>query len=251
MIQIPGRLLAAGALLVLVCTQCGPSDSALRRLSTPPKTSNFAKQSRSLRSVTLSRLAQRRQQEVEQAKPHLVLHVGPSKTGTTSLQTDLTRFQDRGYLAADNYFYAGRYYHPFYNEKGILQVNKTTSPLLDEARGMLQKECTLSPRSRCCAEFKRQLDEYRRLGLNVILSDEAFNHFWLSPADYHAIREALQDEWDVVVVVGYRRFYEWIASYKYQRDRLDHKNVVWKNAWPGPEGGKPIDPLFPAVIENW
>jgi len=85
----------------------------------------------------------------------------------------------------------------------------------------------------------------------VVQPDEAFNHFWLSPADYHAIREALQDEWDVVVVVGYRRFYEWIASYKYQRDRLDHKNVVWKNAWPGPEGGKPIDPLFPTVIENW
>jgi len=181
-------------------------------------------------------------------KPHLVIHVGPSKTATTSLQTSLTQFQD--YLAADNYTYSGRYYSPFNDERGNLHLNPKVSPLLKETTDMLKKrKCSLNPRSLCCSSFKTMLDEYKDRGQNVIISEEAINHIWVRPTDYVAVQEALQDEWRVTVVVGYRRFYEWLPSYKYQQDRLDHK-VPWKTEWPG-QGGRPLEGLFPNYFRHW
>jgi hypothetical protein len=49
---------------------------------------------------------------VARRKGRLILHVGPSKTATTTLQTDLTVARDRGWLSKDRIVYMGRYYHP-------------------------------------------------------------------------------------------------------------------------------------------
>ena len=214
----------AGALLLLMAfayTQSSTKSSD--RKSHGDGVSEQRDGTRSLRSrpMTLSRLSQRRVvEDSAKPKPHLIFHVGPPKTGTTSLQFDLTHMQD--VLAVDNYTYAGRQYQPYYNDKGRLVVDRTMPSLLMEAREMFQS-CTLVPRSRCCAKFRRRLDDYQRRQQNVILSDESLNtnHFWQSPEDYQAMKKALQDDWNIVVVVGYRRFYEWIMSLKFQQDRLD------------------------------
>lgn len=204
-------------------------------------------------------------------KGHLILHTGPSKTGTTSLQTDLTTAEDLGWLAKNDFHYAGRYYRPYFNKnKNRTVINRSESKLLTVARTMFQDDDSATD----CSDFRRELEAlYEELLLRaaaakanaterdddvslsssssvhtVILSDEHFGNNWLNPADYEAIREAVQDDWKVTVVVGYRRLYEWLLSNKFQRDRTDRLRGG-KEQWPS-AGGRPLLPLFPDTLER-
>ena len=202
-------------------------------------------------------------------KGHLTLHVGPSKTATTTLQTDLTEAFDAGWLDGGTeedraYFhYAGRYYRPYIsNITGNLVINRSESPLLSVMRTMREDGD--------CADFRRALDdlyeeEKERVAkvsmdaddngesaffLNVIVSDEAFGNMWLDASDYEAIRDAVGDEWHVTVVVGFRRFQEWIVSSKFQRDRTDKLSAMGKEYWPS-AGGRALLPMFPDTLRDW
>jgi len=226
--QLLPPALAGSLLLFLAFAYTQSSTKSSDRKSHGHRVNEQRDGTRSLRSrpMTLSRLSQRCVvEDSAKIKPRLIFHVGPPKTGTTSLQFDLTHMQD--VLAVDNYTYAGRQYELYYDDKGRLIVNRTMPSLLMEAREMFQS-CTLVPRSRCCAKFHHRLDDYQRRQQNVILSDESLNTnpFWKSPEDYQAMKKALQDDWNIVVVVGYRRFYEWIMSLKFQQDRLDQNKLV-------------------------
>ena len=46
---------------------------------------------------------------VDPTKPFLIIHIGPSKTGTSTIQRESVSFQQQGYLAADNYTYIGKF----------------------------------------------------------------------------------------------------------------------------------------------
>jgi len=156
-------------------------------------------------------------------KPRLILHVGPSKSATTSLQTDLTSVQRD--LEADGYSYAGRYYNPYTNiTSGEYFLNRSETTLLTAAHTML-KHCELEPRVECCRNFSAELRAYShaKKQRNIILSEEPFGNQWQHHEDWEAIRDAIQDDWDVTVVVGYRRFYAWLPSARYQRERTDRK----------------------------
>ena len=160
--------------------------------------------------------------EPRQRRRRLILHVGPSKSATTSLQTDLTALQSA--LREDNYAYAGRYYAPFVHPKtGEYKLGRDESPLLVTAHNML-KHCDRhggGERYQCCIGFARELDAYARrhrwVG-GVILSEEPFGNQWRRTEDWRAIQRALLmaggggDEnsttanfkWEVTVVIGYR-----------------------------------------------
>jgi len=136
-------------------------------------------------------------------KGHLILHLGPSKTGTTSLQTDLTTAQDQGWLSKDNFHFAGRYYRPYVsNITGQFVINRSESKLLAVARTMFRDG------SEDCSDFRRELEamyneehSLRAATANatenddddvlssssmytVILSDEAFGNMWLDPGTF-------------------------------------------------------------------
>ena len=195
-------------------------------------------------------------------KGHLILHVGPSKTATTSLQTDLTMAEDRGWLGEDNIHFGGRYYRPFTsNITGSLVMNRSESKLLEVARAMFREgdydEAT------DFSAFRRELEavyneRVRVAGVKdgqptplqtVILSDEALGNMWLDPEIYETIRDTVGAEWQVTVVIGYRRFFEWILSSKFQRDRTDRTSAGGKERWPS-EGGRALLPIFPDTLEN-
>jgi hypothetical protein len=175
-------------------------------------------------------------------KTHLIFHVGPPKTGTTSIQIDLTSMQE--FLALDNYFYAGRYYNPFFSTSGGLILNRSESVLHSTARVMLKPRfCQQTPKTLCMEEFKRHLQQYR--GRNVVLSDESWGpQAWPSWQEYEAIQQSVGDEWDVTVVVGYRPYFHWLRSDMFQRYRLD-MHRPWKDAWPGVGEGLAVRSLFP------
>ena len=184
-------------------------------------------------------------------KNHLVFHVGPPRTGTTTLQTELTQLES--FLLKDKYFYAGRYYHPFVGPRGNLVLNRTESDLLGIARTMLQrKTCKLKPMKLCLGKFKKELEKYR--GQNVILSDDIWGNMlgFRSWEEYQAIQDAVGDDWEVTIVVGYWPFFQWIRSTLSQYNRMDRPDR-WKNSWPGQGGGRKVRTLFPELYQhrNW
>jgi len=217
---------------------------------TPLAAANKESQLRFLRrrSITLTSLSQTRSavekhpaRSAAGPKPKLIIHIGPMKTSTTSLQYDLTHMTEK--LEMDQYTYQGRQYDPFYNDQGMFEANRTLPLLLQEARNMFQ-HCTLVPRRLCCDNLLRQLNVYKNKGDNVILSDESLNRVWRTPEEYRAVKEALQDDWDTTIVIGYRRFYEWIVSFKTQQDRWIQQHVT--------EDDHPILPLFAYLdVNQW
>ena len=195
-------------------------------------------------------------------KGHLILHVGPSKTATTSLQTDLTMAEDRGWLGENNFHFAGRFYRPYISDNtGSLVMNRSESKLLEVARTMFREDDNDDATD--FSAFRRELEAVYNEQMRatrvkdgpstplqtVILSDEVFGNMWLDPEIYETIRDTVSDEWQVTVVVGYRRFFEWILSSKFQRDRTDRTSAGGKERWPS-EGGRALLPIFPDTLEN-
>lgn len=187
-------------------------------------------------------------EETSDVLPRLILHIGPSKSATTTLQTDLTAALDDGWLTSE---YLGRFYRPHRAAvTNVLMLNRSESPLLVTARHMLHSNDCSRPSAICCSRFHDALETYRVMNSTVILSDEAFGNMWTDPAHFHAIQTALSSHWKVTVVVGYRHFYEWILSSKYQRDRTDRIGNMGKVQWPE-FGGRSLLPMFPDTLNEW
>jgi hypothetical protein len=181
----------------------------------------------------------------------LILHVGPSKTATTSLQTDLTDY--RVDLLDDGYWYAGRYYKLSTNETdGTTHLDRSgESTLLTEAHNMFENQyCQATDivgRVDCCRKFATELNQVvQRSGFRrIVLSEEPFGNRWDDPVDWLAIREALaEQQWNVTVLVGYRRFFSWWISAHFQRERTDRSHNHNNDRWPA-AGGRAKVPLFP------
>lgn len=186
------------------------------------------------RNVTLSR-----SKDIEH-RPRLVLHVGPQKTGTTSLQTDLTRF--RRFLLADGFHYEGRFYHPYVNRKGRTINNRSGSAIVNDLYCLGKaKNKSLSLQRQCLERVKADLAIHYQRKENVLLSDESMSN-WTNQI-YNLIKEVLGDQWRVEVMVTYRHYYEWILSKKFQSERVDRRNPV-KFRWKHEKGWEPV-PLIP------
>lgn len=182
---------------------------------------------------------------------HLVFHVGPPKTGTTTLQTDFTGLRE--YLEADNYVYAGRFYHPATANSNSSFLHRNWTELHETARIMLKRKVCPGriERVQCLAEFRRMLEELYP-DKNILFSDESWGaQVWKTPDDYAGLQQlATSLGYELTIVVGYRPFFEWIRSDLFQRYRLDMGKAEWKTAWPGKQGGKSIPWLFPSYFRR-
>ena len=198
-------------------------------------------------------------------KPNLVIHLGPPKTATTSLQLDLTRLKEM--LALDGYIYAGRYYCPKWNnvqQKTVL--DRQEMPMMDILRTMFKpSHCRKNKNDErlveCVQPFQEALEPFKNNNKNIILSDEGYTLALGRPEYYQALQDALSDEWDIILVMGYRRFFEWLPSDMFQRYRMDKVkgDLNWKNHWPGGGGigggqespGEKVTLLFPWYYKGW
>ena len=182
-------------------------------------------------------------------RKRLVLHVGPPKTATTSLQTDLSSLEED--LKADGYGYAGRFYKTaVVNAQGKTVTKRVDSDLQKTAKSMFKNCKQQEPRSACVDGFLREIRKYSSFD-KVLLSDEALA-VWTAD-DIGAFHEAVSDAWEVTVVISYRRFFEWLPSAKFQRERIDRWSAFksnWPNGGPGRQG-QPLDPLFPDYLAKW
>jgi hypothetical protein len=190
-------------------------------------------------------------------KPFLVLHVGPGKTATTTLQVDLTRPSFEACLAEDDYLYGGRFYmKPSQSSDGKwMEGPESFSQPLDTLRDILipakarntVSECSPT-RPKCWKALQQQITDFAG-DHHIILSDEPLALRW-TPENAKFMKHAFRDVRDIRVVIGYRRFYDWLPSSIFQRNR---KRLVDKH-WPSRGELAMLDPLWPLLgtsAEAW
>ena len=205
-------------------------------------------------------------------KPHLILHIGPSKTATTTIQTLLAMNQQL--LGDDGYDLAGyqipsssplisQYlYDRLLTEKWecwnyslslqwaeSLSGADITSSDGQEWQSMMQNEP-------CWQRLSDQLDEIRHK--NIILSNEAMSHgykrFMYKRYPHGLLQlqlfsKELHSRWNVHLVICYRRYYEWLLSaLKEQNAKLLNRKDRGR-LWPN-EGGKNSRLAWPQM-QRW
>ena len=163
-------------------------------------------------------------------KPRFVLHVGPMKTGTSSLQADLD------WLLGDQLEQDGWMY---IKDKSPFNDIPTEDPEV-----FLQ-------------QFKVEADKLLQLNKNVIRSREQYSDLFSErPWMYERLKEILSG-WDVEVIAGYRTYDTWLVSFHYQAYRMPfsgQQNLEErrKNSWRRDNGDLfRIEPLFPNFFNFW
>ncbi|VEU44751.1 unnamed protein product [Pseudo-nitzschia multistriata] len=176
--------------------------------------------------------------------PTLVLHIGPHKTGTSTIQCDLSHF--RGELYADaSVAYIGRVYGHCINP------SVASGPVFD-TRGLINTcfKSSLCTNTSLWRNLEAQLHHYANHNKSVIISDEAFSRMGIivgDSVDNRIVLYRLLNKYypgRVRVVVMYRRYYEWMQS-MWNEGNKPHKNFYdpvspYKEKfqkWPS-EGGK-------------
>mmetsp|Transcript_21121 Transcript_21121/g.47876 ORF Transcript_21121/g.47876 Transcript_21121/m.47876 type:complete len:413 (-) Transcript_21121:543-1781(-) len=141
-----------------------------------------------------------------------IFHVGPPKSGTSTIQSDLSQPKIKNLLRQDNYEYIG-------HNKGVLSHKR-----------LLRRNET-SGRIEFSAEFKDVISEQRKIGRNVLGSDE---RYWnLCPEKAEEWRKMFSK---LHIVLTYRRTHSflpsvWNQNFKNKREKgnppSSHKD------WPG------------------
>jgi hypothetical protein len=192
-----------------------------------------------------------------QQRPFFILHVGPPKTATTSLQYSLTNYRD--VLERDGFFYLGQIMRDETNmwkhvHGEILDIlkNRACMQSVNRARVLDAEVYPL-----CWQRLRQLLEFHAEKNESIILSEENFAIKYadmLPPlnrtaVDWIALAELL-DYLDVqpLVVVGYRRLCEIMPSARQQWDHWSRSNRRL-NLWPA-HGGRSLEPLFPGILND-
>jgi hypothetical protein len=190
---------------------------------------------------------------IKSNKPYLVIHVGPPKTGTTTLQDALFRMNEEGILAKDDYSYVKTSSEKMVSYK---VMSLSCHMQLLKQRKAHNDDDSLSDSLRkveCWKETLEGLDPYLKSKTNLIFSAEpwSFQRMWMSTEEGYAMVDwtslylTLSHDWNLLLVFSYRRYPEWIFSAKQQIDQFKPAKPRL-NKWPGRQGGKKlefIDPL--------
>jgi len=176
---------------------------------------------------------------LQRRTPRFFLHIGPHKSATTYLQCALYR-NAASLQAHDRIVYLGKVDAAYCGFK-VKQQDSRISKL---------DQCQADPD--CWEGLVRQWDEYRRKGIDLILSKEALSD-WTSSrhseADFRqqfwsTLAKALQD-WDVTVILTYRHYHQWLPSafhqYRYEQ--------IQRGQWPQGEL-KPFPEQLKSIIHD-
>ena len=169
-------------------------------------------------------------------------HYGPAKTGTSTLQNEMSVWKDRVY-ELDNVLYGGAYYVPgqFMGRLALqgqfMDVNLKCSRDMARARqewhsevqqSQPQQSSSSSPTLKqylrdkvpCFAQMLDSLDAYHKNGTSLFFSNEikstasswkklpGYSHF--VSQDWQTLAETIGDEWNFLLIVGHRPFLDWV-----------------------------------------
>ena len=144
---------------------------------------------------------------------HLFIHVGPVKTGSTSIQCNL---QVNPFLKVDSYYFLGKMdrqcaptkHRLVRPQKEFMHVQAFVFQYIK--RGWFQQEVHLPYRQ----SFIEEMNQRNRHGIQTILSGEEFCGILGLPDDLFQLFANLLDELEqeVTFQVVYRDFFEWAVS---------------------------------------
>ena len=187
-------------------------------------------------------------QSIEQ--PIAVLHIGPHKTGTSSIQCDLTHYQD-DLLGKASIAYLGRTYSPCISNKIHNNVSSSfkAHELISNNPSQIQSIWN---------QLDAKLRYFSKQKISVVLSDEVFARNIASDSTNNDMRHELYNlcsryyPGQVHVVVMYRRYYEWMLSRWNQGNKpYDNTNYQYREIyrkWPS-EGGQ-ASQTFPSYMSK-
>lgn len=133
----------------------------------------------------------------ESKKPKLILHVGPRKTATTSIQLSVLSLRNNEYS-------------PFLKEDGYEIVNSNWSDMIN-----IIEQCFLQLPENCTTtewdKMVDQLDQIYDRGKNAIITNEALSIVPKLP-EVKEMFNSLEEKWDVTVIMVYRPYETWLPS---------------------------------------
>jgi hypothetical protein len=173
------------------------------------------------------------------ATQYFILHIGPPKTATTSIQCGLNKFS-RALARKDNYYFLGQSCRL---GTVVTMANGEESIL---AFDMLKELNTLN--TTYLRALKVRVQAHYTLGHHLILSSE---HFISKLHDKNRIwgyLKRLTAGFKVKIVIAYRHYFQWIASMYYQQ-HYRNEYMTW------PHSGGSVHPSFQSYLtthlDNW
>jgi hypothetical protein len=145
------------------------------------------------------------------------LLVRPGKTGSTMMQKLLTQLQNNLILEKDNFIYLGRYigmggdqtYTSFLN----VSMNYCHWKMHEMSPSIGEEEKRMRGSLKRARPFINKLYDQRK---NVIVYEE-----FLTSCSFPTgvFLQAIQKKFRVRIVIGYRRYYQWLLSFKNQMEK--------------------------------
>ncbi|KAL3913011.1 MAG: hypothetical protein SGILL_006660 [Bacillariaceae sp.] len=177
-------------------------------------------------------------------RPLFIIHPGPPKTATTTIQNGLKEFRPQ--LWEDGFLFPGM----MDGHKGGVYEPAALSNLQDRR---CQQRLVHNETSECWQDFLRELQRLHQANTSIIISDERLAEMWWDikvpgkPKEptrvfWPALQKAFAVNWDVRVLLSYRRIEDWLPSVKAEYDRMNGNRK-----WPA-SGKREMQPLFPHVM---
>ena len=223
---------------------------------------------------------------IARSKPWFILHVGPQKTMSSSMQCTLQSLQSN-LTIQDSYMFLGKvdlracssggggYYQemkidpmilsPFVDTECIESMLKIVEEYDDEENSqkgeqqdgrttLFLSDNKLYRNVQCYREFSDLLNKYSQNRTNLIISDEKVSEIHLKWFDSQHITLPLltkiifprvRQQFNIRIIVVYRRYYQWLTSLKNQGDKysLGRRNM---KQWYGPQK----EPIF-QQLQRW
>ena len=107
--------------------------------------------------------------------------------------------------------------------------------------------------------FQKETKKLRKLNVNMIRSREQYSAlFQRHPWMYERLHDILSEDWEVLIVAGYRPYFSWVPSWWFQTQRMPYSNPDkpeerHMNPWTKKNSGElyRIEPMFPEFYNWW
>ncbi len=189
----------------------------------------------------------------------LYLHPGPPKTATTTIQQLLTDHQTQ--LNQDNIFFVGK----------TSPSERYNCRFPNPSYCIMYEQYAEKSDTNCTAIMEQQLDEYFRMGVDVVFSDEVIGAMFATPKHKKhnkRAKDALvaffntilrRNNWEIRLLIEYRPYFDFVKSQFSQlytlrmipsrsKQKFKGKPALYK--WPGQQGGKHIPPIKDELFRN-
>jgi hypothetical protein len=146
----------------------------------------------------------------DRGRPQLVLHIGPHKTATSTIQCDFT-FHSEYLDRTAAFVYIGRRYAECRPQGRSSKYQVDTRQLISclDRHDVIKRPCDKRTEWQ---QLETLLTSLAKKKKNVVISDEAFSRMKTSTENMKLLEETLSKHFSVQVVVVYRRYYEWLLS---------------------------------------